>query len=48
MPHRRDDGSPLRMVGVCADVTERKRIELALRESELRFGRFMEHLPGLA
>lgn len=30
------------------DITERKRSELALRQSEERFSRFMEHLPGLA
>src|SRR4051795_5188329 len=30
------------------DVTERKRAEDALRESEQRFARFMQHLPGLA
>jgi PAS domain S-box-containing protein len=30
------------------DVTERRRAEEALRESERRFVRFMQHLPGLA
>ncbi|MEZ4634745.1 MAG: PAS domain S-box protein [Caldilineaceae bacterium] len=32
-----DDGRPARMVGVNLDITERKRIEVALRESEQRF-----------
>ena len=30
------------------DVTERKRVERELRESEQRFARFMQYLPGLA
>ncbi len=30
-----DDGNPVRMVGLCADVTERKRVEGALVRSEL-------------
>src|SRR5262249_25686374 len=34
--------------GVILDVTDRKRIEEALRQSEQRFARFMQHLPGLA
>ncbi len=33
---------------VAEDVTERKRVEEALRQSEQRFARFMDHLPGLA
>jgi two-component system CheB/CheR fusion protein len=31
-----------------AEIEERKHIETALRESEQRFARFMQHLPGLA
>jgi PAS domain S-box-containing protein len=41
-------GSPVRMIGVCTDVTDRKRVEQALYESDERFSRFMQHLPGLA
>ena len=31
-----------------AEIAERTRVEQALRESEQRFARFMQHLPGLA
>ena len=33
---------------VTQDITERKQMEEALRQSEERFARFMQHLPGLA
>jgi PAS domain S-box-containing protein len=33
---------------VTLDITERKQMELALRQSEERFARFMQYLPGLA
>ena len=41
-------GRPARMIGVGTDITERKLTEQALRQSEQRFARFMQHLPGLA
>lgn len=41
-------GAPSRMIGVCMDVTARKRAEEALRDSEQRFARFMQQFPGLA
>jgi PAS domain S-box-containing protein len=42
------DGRGLRWVGTFIDIDDRKRAEAALRESEGRFARFMQHLPGLA
>jgi PAS domain S-box-containing protein len=41
-------GRPVRMLGTGMDVTGLKRAEQALRQSEQRFARFMQHLPGLA
>ena len=43
-----DDGTPMYYEGTIEDVTEQKRAERALRESERRFARFMVHLPGYA
>jgi PAS domain S-box-containing protein len=43
-----DDGTPTRMLGVVLDTTGRKLAEERLKESEQRFARFMQHLPGLA
>jgi len=42
-------GQPVRMIGICSDITERKRTDKALRESEARFRGYFE-LPthGLA
>lgn len=42
------NGSADGWIAVVLDVTERKRMEQALRTSEQRFSRFMQHLPGLA
>jgi PAS domain S-box-containing protein len=41
-------GKPVRMVGVCMDVTERKRAAEKVRQSEHRFAQFTQHVPGLA
>ncbi len=37
-------GKPVRVVGTCADITERKRAEEVLRENEERFRRVVEHI----
>ena len=41
----REDGRPVRMLGATIDVTERKRVELALRESEERFFKAFNSSP---
>jgi PAS domain S-box-containing protein len=43
-----EDGKPAGLATVSRDISERKRVEEALRESEERFTSFMRHLPGLA
>jgi len=42
-----DDGTPLRMVGVNLDVTARKQMDCALRESEARFRTMADSAPVL-
>jgi PAS domain S-box-containing protein len=41
-------GTPLRMIGVTLDITEHKRREQALRESQERFRTMLEALPEIA
>jgi PAS domain S-box-containing protein len=42
VPVFKDDGNILEWVGICIDITERKRTEAALRESEQRLNRAQE------
>ncbi len=43
---RDQGGTPLRMTGVDIDITNRKRVELKLQESEARFRNITSNLPG--
>jgi two-component system cell cycle sensor histidine kinase/response regulator CckA len=41
-----DAGKPVRKIGAMTDITERKRIERALLESQALYHSFVEHLPA--
>lgn len=45
---RATSGEMIGLVGVHTDITERKRLDRELKESEDRFRSFMDHLPGFA
>ena len=45
---RDEAGKVAGLVGVMLDITERKKMEKALKESKSLFDAFMQHLPGLA
>jgi PAS domain S-box-containing protein len=47
-PLRDASGRPYAVCGIATDITQLKRATEALRVSEERFTRFMQHLPGLA
>ncbi len=47
-PRRNVEGTIIGVAGIALDITERKRAEQALGESEHRFAMFMQQLPGLA
>ena len=48
VPIRNADGTVREWIGKCLDVEDRTQAEKALQESEHRFNKFMQHLPGLA
>ena len=47
-PIRGEKGETVGVVLIFRDVTEQRRTDQVLRDSEQRFTRFMDHLPGLA
>ena len=44
---RDEQGRPIRAAGTQYEISQRKKIELELRQSEARFQAFMEHLPAI-
>lgn len=40
-----EQGNPTRMIGICIDITERKRVEDALRQSENKFRQLFDNSP---
>jgi len=47
VPIRDDHGAIIGSLGILQDITDRKRTELALRESEERFRQFAQHIDGI-
>jgi len=45
VPLRNEGGQLVGYIGTCADITQRKMAEIALRESEQRFRRLADHAP---
>jgi PAS domain S-box-containing protein len=41
------DGKPTRMIGTIQDVTDQKRVDEALRDSEARLRAFLDHAPAI-
>lgn len=48
VPIRDEQGGIVKWFGTCTDIQDQKQAVEELRESEERFARFMQHLPGLA
>ena len=48
VPIRDEQGRIVKWFGTCTDIEDQKQAVEELRQSEERFARFMQHLPGLA